>query len=122
MYYILIILALLAIAGFVLWLRKRESEPASQVQPSEPPPAESPGPLHLGIKAYMREDYDRAEPIMRYHAEAGELKAQQLLAKMYYSGHGVPQSQELYLQWLQRAADQGDKAAKARIKAASKGN
>ena len=70
----------------------------------------------------MREDYARAEPIMRFHAEAGELKAQQLLAKMYYSGHGVPQSQEMYLKWLQRAADQGDKAAKARIKAASKGD
>lgn len=113
MLYLVFLVAIVALAALAFWLRRR-----TRVNPTKPaPPAQ---PLHLGIKAYMREDYDRAEPILRHHAEAGELKAQQLLAKMYYSGHGVPKSMTLYLHWLERAADQGDRAAKARLKAAKK--
>ncbi|PLW68217.1 SEL1-like repeat protein [Pseudohalioglobus lutimaris] len=113
MQYLILLLSLAAVIALILWLRQRQ--PGEAVRAAEPVQ-----PLHLGIKSYMREDYSRAEPILRHHAEAGELKAQQLLAKMYYSGHGVPQSMELYLQWLERAADQGDRAAKARLKAAKK--
>ena len=110
-----IVIALVAAAAVILWWRSANS--TERQAGADPAPAP---PLHLGIKAYMREDYTRAEPILRLYAEAGELKAQQLLAKMYYSGHGVPQSNEQYLQWLQRAADQGDRSAKARLKAARK--
>ena len=113
MLYLIFVLALAALIALFFWLRPRPPKAAELPQPP-------PEPLHLGIKAYMREDYTRAEPILRHHAEAGELKAQQLLAKMYYSGHGVPQSTPMYLQWLERAADQGDRAAKARLKAAKK--
>lgn len=109
MLYLIAIVAALVL-GLLLWLRGRQ---ADQTAPE-------PEALHLGIKAYMREDYDRAEPVLRHHAEAGELKAQQLLAKMYYSGHGVPQDRERYLYWLEQAAAQGDRSAKARLKAARK--
>ena len=76
--------------------------------------------LALGVKAYMTGDHKRAEPILRHHAEAGTLKAQQLMAKMYYSGHGVQHDMTLYQYWLEQAAAQGDRAAKARIKAIKK--
>ncbi|TDG11592.1 sel1 repeat family protein [Seongchinamella unica] len=109
MLYLIAAVAALILA-FVIWQRRRPEAPASP----------EPEPLHLGIKAYMREDYARAEPVLRHHAEAGELKAQQLLAKMYYSGHGVPQDRERYLHWLEQAAAQGDRSAKARLKAARK--
>ncbi|RLQ21160.1 hypothetical protein DWB85_13820 [Seongchinamella sediminis] len=109
MLYLIAITTALIVAT-ALWLKARRQEPAALEAEPEP--------LHLGIKAYMREDYARAEPVLRHHAEAGELKAQQLLAKMYYSGHGVPRDRERYLYWLERAAAQGDRSAKARLKAA----
>jgi len=103
-----------------LWrLRVRRHAPkaASSEEIIKPVTKAAPPSLSLGVKAFMAGDYLRAEPVLRYHAEAGSLKAQQLMAKMYYGGHGVERNLESYGLWLQKAADQGDKSAKARLKA-----
>ncbi len=104
-------------AAALLWYFIARRRGGAQAPPrAEDPPAE-PGPLAIGIKAYMQGEHERAEPILRYHAEAGQLKAQQLMARMYYAGHGVPRDMEQYRYWLERAADNGDRSAKARLKA-----
>ena len=119
-----LILATMAIGiVFLAWQRKSGTASTPEEQPSteEAATQRSKAPsLALGIKAYMSGDHQRAEPILRQHAEAGSLKAQQLMAKMYYSGHGVPQDSGLYQHWLELAAAQGDRGAKARIKALRK--
>lgn len=69
-----------------------------------------------GIKAFMKGDFERAARILPRYAEQGHLKAQILLAKMYFSGHGVARDEERYRYWLQRAADNGHKPSKAKLK------
>jgi len=53
---------------------------------------------------------DRAS-VARTHAEQGDIKAEKLLASMYYYGRGVPQSYAAAVQWYQKGADQGDAEA-----------
>ena len=117
---LLSVTAILLLASLIwhLWQRKRRIITRDRQKTAETsgPTPESVPPLALGIKAYMKGDHHRAEPTLRHYAEAGELKAQQLLAKMYYSGHGVPQDMELYRYWLQQAAAGGDRSAKAHLK------
>ena len=44
-------------------------------------------------------------------AEAGDARAQSLLALMYYRGRGLPQDDRAAAEWFRRAAGQGDTAA-----------
>src|SRR5579863_5507148 len=53
---------------------------------------------------------DRAS-VARTHAEQGDIKAEKLLASMYYYGRGVPQNYAAAVQWYQKGADQGDAEA-----------
>ncbi len=69
-----------------------------------------------GVRAFMRGNYPEAFNLLQPAAEGGNLKAQQLLAKMYFAGHGVDQDREQYLYWLQRCAENGDKPARAKLK------
>lgn len=73
-----------------------------------------------GIKAFMAGNYDKAARILPFYAEAGHVKAQTILAKMYFSGHGVEQDPDKYRYWLQRAADKGHKPSKAKLKKLSR--
>jgi TPR repeat protein len=70
----------------------------------------------LGVRAFQKARYEEAFQRLAPFAEAGELRAQLILARLYYAGNGVERSQERYLHWLQAAADNGDKAAKAQLK------
>lgn len=73
-------------------------------------------PVRRGVRAFMRARYEEAFVLLEPAAEKGNLKAQQLLAKMYFAGHGVPADRAQYLYWMKRAADNGDKPSKAKVK------
>jgi len=72
--------------------------------------------LTLGIRAFQKGLYDLALEKLKPYAEQGELRAQQIMARLYYAGNGVEKDFDKYIYWLQRAADGGDKAAKAQVK------
>lgn len=69
-----------------------------------------------GIKAFMCGDYQKAAAIIPQFAELDHIKAQTILAKMYFSGNGVSKDMQKYIYWLQRAADNGHKPSKAKLK------
>ena len=70
----------------------------------------------LGIRAFQKGRYEEAFRRLEPFARDGELRAQLILARLYYAGNGVERSEERHLHWLQAAADNGDKAAKAQLK------
>jgi TPR repeat protein len=72
--------------------------------------------LTLGVRAFQRGRFEEAFERLAPFAEAGELRAQQILARLYYAGNGVEKSHERYRYWLQRAADNGYKPARAQLK------
>ncbi len=72
--------------------------------------------LDAGLRAFARAEFTQAAELLQPCAEAGEVRAQLLMARLYYAGNGVPQDMEKYVYWLQRAADSGDKAARAKLK------
>ena len=72
--------------------------------------------LTLGIRAFQKGLYTEAHEKLHHIAENGELRAQMIMARMYYAGNGVEKDQEKYVYWLQRAADSGDKASKSQLK------
>ena len=49
-------------------------------------------------------------------ARGGEVRAQMIMARLYYGGNGVEQDLAQYQYWLQQAADNGDKSAKSLVK------
>lgn len=69
-----------------------------------------------GIKAFKQGRYKQALPLLRECGHEGSLNAQRLLSRMYYAGNGVAADKEQYFYWLLRAAENGDVAAKAKIK------
>lgn len=81
--------------------------------PSQVPTATT---AQLGVRAFMQGDYQRAFALLEPAGNDGHLRAQILLSKMYYAGHGVEQDMRAYAYWLQRAADNGDKPSKAKLK------
>ena len=109
---LLLLATFIAIVALLISFRRRRQQAGGTSKPDASPVL----PLAVGVKAYMKGDHARALPILQHYADAGELKAQQLLARMYYSGHGVEKDQDRYLFWLERAADNGDRAARARLK------
>ena len=74
--------------------------------------------VQLGIRAFMKGRYREAFELLEPAAHQGNLRAQQLLAKMYYAGNGVPADREKYLYWLARAGANGDKPSKIKLKKA----
>ena len=69
-----------------------------------------------GLRAFSRGDFASAAALLEPCAEAGDVKAQLLLARMYYAGNGVPADHTRYIYWLEQAAARGDKAARAKLK------
>jgi hypothetical protein len=61
--------------------------------------------------AYQNNDYPAALRLVRPLAEAGDARAQSLLALMYYRGRGLPQDDRAAAEWFRRAAEAGDIAA-----------
>jgi TPR repeat protein len=61
--------------------------------------------------AYQNNDYPAALRLVRSLAEAGDARAQSLLALMYYRGRGLPQDDRAAAEWFRRAAEAGDTSA-----------
>jgi TPR repeat protein len=72
--------------------------------------------LQKGINAFMGFRFDEAVTLLLPLAEQGEVEAQKLMARLYFSGHGVEKSLEQYQFWLNKAAAQGDRQSKAKLK------
>ena len=116
----LIIIVVLAISILVLLYARHKKQTANSDAEITGDAAtlelpESPN-INKGVKAFMNGNYAIAFQILEPSAQAGNLRAQQILAKMYYAGNGVPKDVEKYYYWLQKAADNGDKSAKLKIK------
>ena len=69
-----------------------------------------------GLRAFSRNDFENAFALLLPCAEAGDAHAQMLLARMYYAGNGTAQNHTQYLYWLEQAAANGEKSARARLK------
>jgi TPR repeat protein len=72
--------------------------------------------LQKGINAFMGFRFDEAAKLLLPLAEQGEVEAQKLMARLYFSGHGVEKNLERYEYWLTKAAEQGDRQSKAKLK------
>lgn len=72
--------------------------------------------LDAGLRAFARGDFTAAARLLEPCAEAGDIKAQLLVARLYYAGNGVEKDADRYAYWLERAASQGDKSARAKLK------
>jgi len=72
--------------------------------------------FEFGLKMYRVNRFEEAFPILLYHGAMRHPHATSLVAKMYYAGNGVDKSETQYIYWLERAAESGDKAAKAKLK------
>lgn len=72
--------------------------------------------FEFGLKMYRVNRFEESFPILLYHAAKHHPHATSLVAKMYFAGNGVDKDEVQYKYWLQRAAESGDKAAKAKLK------
>jgi len=72
--------------------------------------------LDAGLRAFARGEFATAAQLLLPCAEAGDIKAQLLVARLYYAGNGVDKDMTRYSYWLERAAEQGDKSARAKLK------
>lgn len=72
--------------------------------------------LDAGLRAFARGEFAAAAQLLEPCAEAGDIKAQLLVARLYYAGNGVEKDTGRYAYWLERAAAQGDKSARAKLK------
>jgi len=73
-----------------------------------------------GLRAFSKNEFANAYALLLPYAEAGDAHAQMLLARMCYAGNGTAQNHDQYLYWLEKAAANGDKSARARLKRAAK--
>lgn len=78
--------------------------------------------LQRGVHAFMGFRFEEAVKLLLPLAEEGEVEAQKLMARLYFSGNGVEKSMEKYHDWLSRAAEQGDRQSKAKLKRLNKKN
>jgi TPR repeat protein len=78
--------------------------------------------LQLGVHAFMGFRFEEARDLLLPLAEAGEVEAQKLVARLYFSGNGVEKSKDKYQYWLEQAAEQGDRQSKAKLKRLKKKN
>jgi uncharacterized protein len=67
--------------------------------------------VEAGYAAFDKGSYEKALEIVRPFAANGDVRAQSLLARMYYRGRGVRQDHIEALKWFRLAADQGDAIA-----------
>ena len=67
--------------------------------------------VEAGLEAARRGDFPAALAKFRPLAEAGDPRAQALLANMYRRGFGVPVDDGQAFLWYRRAAEQGDAVA-----------
>jgi len=67
--------------------------------------------LSAGLRAYQREDYSRAAPLLLLEAERGVPIAQTYIGYMYQNGFGVPRDYVVAVAWLNQAAQQGEPTA-----------
>jgi uncharacterized protein len=61
--------------------------------------------------AYNSGDYATALRLYRALADAGDLRAQNNLGRMYEQGQGVPQDNAMAVSWYRKAAEQGQATA-----------
>ncbi|MEZ5540247.1 MAG: hypothetical protein R3E63_09960 [Pseudomonadales bacterium] len=73
-------------------------------------------PRDAGMRAFFKSDFTQAFTLLLPCANAGDTHAQMLIARMYYAGNGVSKNMDQYQYWLERAAEGGDKSARARLK------
>lgn len=64
---------------------------------------------------YTNEQYEKAFPILQHLAEQDYAPAQSLLGYLYANGSGVPQDMKRAMEWLQKAAEQGDAIAQGNL-------
>jgi TPR repeat protein len=76
--------------------------------------------LQKGINAFMGLRFEEAVNFLLPLAEQGDVEAQKLMARLYFSGNGVEKSLEKYQYWLHKAADQGDRQSKVKLKRINK--
>ena len=72
--------------------------------------------LIVGIRAFQKNRFQQAKMLLEPLARGGEVRAQMIMARLYYGGNGVEQDLVQYQYWLQQAADNGDKSAKSLVK------
>lgn len=72
--------------------------------------------LDAGMRAFSRSEFTLAAELLLPCAEAGAVRAQMLVSRLYYAGNGVPQDMERYVYWLEQAAEAGEKSARAKLK------
>ena len=72
--------------------------------------------LQEALRSFERRDFSRAAELLQPCAAAGMIRAQLLLSRLYYAGNGVEQDMNRYAYWLEQAALQGDRAARAKLK------
>lgn len=77
---------------------------------------DGPDDLQLGVRAFQKGQYESAYNLLYKYADDGVARAQMVIARLYYAGHGVAKDEEKYLYWLQKAAENGDKSAKSQLK------
>lgn len=63
--------------------------------------------VQVARDAFVAGDHAAALPVIRSAANAGHMRAQNLLGAAHQYGQGVDQDATLALQWMQRSADQG---------------
>jgi TPR repeat protein len=71
----------------------------------------APANVDAAYAAYQNNDYATALRLVQPMAEAGDARAQSLLALMYYRGRGLPQDDRAAAGWFRRAAEAGDTSA-----------
>lgn len=76
--------------------------------------------LQRGIHAFMGFRFEEAVTLLLPLAEQGEVEAQKLMARLYFSGNGVEKDLERYHYWLGKAAEQGDRQSRAKLKRLAK--
>lgn len=81
---------------------------------------DEPADLTHGLKAFMTGEFELAHRLLLPLAEGGEVRAQNVLARLYFAGNGVPRDLARYEHWLGRAAEGGDRTAKAKVKRLAK--
>ena len=67
--------------------------------------------LSAGERAFARQDYAGAAPVLLVEAERGVATAQTYVGYMYQNGLGVPRDYAVAARWLNQAAEQGEPTA-----------
>ena len=71
--------------------------------------------VQLGIKAYAEDNFRSAIELLSPHADRGDSLAQYYVGLMYRNGQGILANNDLALEWILRAARQGQKEAQIEL-------